>query len=105
MAREYSTGSAGKGNAGDDARRDGQGAKGRREPGARGGEVELVKGPKIGKNEFAEGWTKEDEEAERAYVAGGMFEWKQMMNWRFWIRRKWWCTSHPSKRVDSDVGG
>lgn len=53
-----------------------------------------TRGPKIGKNEYAQGWTAEDEAAEAQYVAGGMFEWRHMLKWRFWIRKQWWCKSH-----------
>ena len=25
----------------------------------------------------------------------GLFEWKAMASWRFWLRREWFCTSRP----------
>lgn len=56
-----------------------------------GGYSTPVRGPKIGKGQYAEDWTKEDEEAEKAFVKQGMFDWKELMNWRFWLRTKWWC--------------
>jgi hypothetical protein len=35
-------------------------------------------------------WTKEDEEAEREFLAKGMVNWREMRSWRFWIRKEWW---------------
>lgn len=108
MARDHSEGPAeGKGVFGDDVQsnRGEKGKKGKKDNQDKGaiGADGMAKGPKIGKNEYAEGWTKEDEEAERAYVEGGMFNWKEMMNWRFWIRKKWWCTSPFRRRPDNDI--
>jgi hypothetical protein len=40
---------------------------------------------------YPEGWTKEDEEAEREFLARGMIDWDQMKSWRYWIRTEWWC--------------
>lgn len=42
-------------------------------------------------NKYPEGWTKEDEDAEREFVAEGLFDWKDVRSWRFWIRKKWIC--------------
>lgn len=36
------------------------------------------------------GWTKEDEEAEKEFLKQGMFDWKALMGWRYWIRKEWW---------------
>lgn len=41
------------------------------------------------------GWTKEDEEAEKQFLAQGMFDWQSMKSWRFWIRKEWWCECDP----------
>jgi len=43
------------------------------------------------------GWTKEDEEAERLFLAQGMFDWQSMKSWRFWIRKEWWCECASSR--------
>ncbi|WWC88340.1 uncharacterized protein L201_003250 [Kwoniella dendrophila CBS 6074] len=40
--------------------------------------------------EYPEGWTKEDEDAEREFLKKGMIDWKQLSGWRFWIRKEWW---------------
>ncbi|KAK6907837.1 hypothetical protein I203_101838 [Kwoniella mangroviensis CBS 8507] len=40
--------------------------------------------------EYPEGWTKEDEDAEREFLKKGMFDWKKLTGWRFWIRKEWW---------------
>jgi len=37
-----------------------------------------------------EGWSKEDEEAEREFMAKGLVSWGEMRSWRFWIRKEWW---------------
>lgn len=39
------------------------------------------------------GWTKEDEEAEREFLKAGLFNWRELSDWRFWIRLEWWCES------------
>ena len=54
---------------------------------------------------YPEGWTKEDEEAEREYLKEGLFKWKDMRSWRFWIRKEWWCECCrlPHKSVKQDV--
>lgn len=36
------------------------------------------------------GWNKADEEAEREFLRQGMFDWKALMGWRYWIRKEWW---------------
>lgn len=41
--------------------------------------------------EYPDGWTHEDMEAEKAFLKEGMFNWKDLRDWRFWIRAKWWC--------------
>lgn len=51
----------------------------------------VTRGPKIGKGKYAENWTKEDEVAEKAFLANGVFDRKKLMNWRFWFRLGWWC--------------
>lgn len=43
--------------------------------------------------DYPEGWTKEDEEAEREFMKRGMVDWDELKSWRFWIRREWWCAS------------
>ncbi|KAL0240671.1 hypothetical protein I308_106470 [Cryptococcus tetragattii IND107] len=40
--------------------------------------------------DYPEGWTKEDEEAEREFMKRGMVDWDELKSWRFWIRREWW---------------
>lgn len=40
---------------------------------------------------YPEGWTKEDEEAEREFMKRGMIDWNELKSWRFWIRKEWWC--------------
>ena len=45
---------------------------------------------KDGDGEYPEGWSKEDEEAEREFVARGLVNWGEMRSWRFWIRKEWW---------------
>ncbi|WVW85051.1 hypothetical protein I302_107087 [Kwoniella bestiolae CBS 10118] len=40
--------------------------------------------------EYPDGWTKEDEDAEREFLKKGMFDWKKLTGWRFWIRKEWW---------------
>lgn len=56
--------------------------------------------PVSGKAEdYPEGWSKKDEEAEKEYLATGMINWKEMTSWKFWIRKEWWCEhthAHPS---------
>ncbi|KAK8858887.1 hypothetical protein IAR55_003118 [Kwoniella newhampshirensis] len=37
-----------------------------------------------------EGWTKEDEDAEREFLKKGMIDWVELRSWRFWIRKEWW---------------
>ncbi|WVO25065.1 uncharacterized protein IAS62_006450 [Cryptococcus decagattii] len=39
---------------------------------------------------YPEGWTKEDEDAEREFMKRGMFDWDELKSWRFWIRKEWW---------------
>lgn len=41
--------------------------------------------------ELPEGWTKEDEEAEKEFLKAGLFNWRELSDWRFWIRLEWWC--------------
>lgn len=36
------------------------------------------------------GWSRADEEAEREFLRQGMFDWKALMGWRYWIRKEWW---------------
>lgn len=43
--------------------------------------------------DYPEGWTKEDEEAEREFMKRGMVDWDELKSWRFWIRKEWWCAS------------
>lgn len=40
-----------------------------------------------------ENWTKEDEEAEKEFLRKGLFDWKALMGWRYWIRKEWWGES------------
>lgn len=47
----------------------------------------------VDKEGLPEGWTQEDEEAERAFRAEQMFDWDKMRDWRFWLRREWICES------------
>lgn len=47
------------------------------------------------KGEYPEGWTKEDEEAEKEFLRQGLVNWKKMGSWRFWLRKEWWCESGP----------
>nr|ODN91014.1 hypothetical protein L204_05855 [Cryptococcus depauperatus CBS 7855] len=42
-------------------------------------------------DEYPEGWTKEDEAAEKEFMERGMIDWDEMKKWRFWIRLEWWC--------------
>jgi hypothetical protein len=39
------------------------------------------------------GWDEKDEEAEREFMKQGMFDWKALMGWRYWIRKEWWGKS------------
>ncbi|WVN90819.1 uncharacterized protein L203_106062 [Cryptococcus depauperatus CBS 7841] len=41
-------------------------------------------------DEYPEGWTKEDEAAEKEFMERGMIDWDEMKKWRFWIRLEWW---------------
>ena len=41
------------------------------------------------------GWDEKDEEAEREFMNKGMFDWKALMGWRYWIRKEWWGESSP----------
>ncbi|WVQ84285.1 hypothetical protein IAT38_006437 [Cryptococcus sp. DSM 104549] len=41
-------------------------------------------------DERPEGWTKEDEEAEKEFLSKGMVDWNVLKSWRFWIRKEWW---------------
>lgn len=41
-----------------------------------------------------EGWSQADEEAEREFLRQGMFDWKALMGWRYWIRKEWWGKSN-----------
>lgn len=43
--------------------------------------------------ELPAGWSKEDEEAEREFMRKGLFDWKALMGWRYWIRKEWWGES------------
>lgn len=43
--------------------------------------------------DYPEGWTKEDEDAEREFMKRGMVDWDELKSWRFWIRKEWWCAS------------
>ncbi|WVQ73516.1 hypothetical protein IAR50_003088 [Cryptococcus sp. DSM 104548] len=40
--------------------------------------------------DYPEGWTKEDEEAEKQFLSQGMIDWDEMKRWKFWIRKDWW---------------
>nr|XP_031864511.1 uncharacterized protein CI109_000426 [Kwoniella shandongensis]KAA5531583.1 hypothetical protein CI109_000426 [Kwoniella shandongensis] len=40
--------------------------------------------------ERPEGWTQEDEDAEREFLKKGMIDWNELKSWRFWIRKEWW---------------
>jgi hypothetical protein len=42
-------------------------------------------------DEYPPGWTKEDEEAEAEFLKQSMFNWRELVSWRFWIRKEWWC--------------
>lgn len=55
------------------------------------GKPRREKKDKYGVKEIPEGWTAEDEEAEREFLASSMFNWQELMTWRFWIRKEWWC--------------
>ncbi|KAK4684416.1 hypothetical protein P7C73_g5762, partial [Tremellales sp. Uapishka_1] len=44
---------------------------------------------KMDPNVLPVGWTKEDEEAEKAFLEKGMFDWKALMSWKYWVRREW----------------
>ncbi len=47
--------------------------------------------PVLGKGEdYPEGWSKADEEAEKEFMAQGLIDWGSMKSWRFWIRAEWW---------------
>jgi hypothetical protein len=48
--------------------------------------------------ETPDGWTKEDEEAEKEFLKAGLFNWRDLYSWRFWLRLEWWCTSSPRWR-------
>lgn len=54
------------------------------------GKPRREKKDKYGVKEIPEGWTAEDEEAEREFLASSMFNWQELMTWRFWIRKEWW---------------
>ncbi|WVQ96249.1 hypothetical protein IAU59_003353 [Kwoniella sp. CBS 9459] len=43
-----------------------------------------------GKEGRPEGWTKEDEEAEREFLSKGLVNWNELRTWRFWFRKEWW---------------
>jgi hypothetical protein len=43
--------------------------------------------------ELPDGWDEKDEEAEREFMKQGMFDWKALMGWRYWIRKEWWGES------------
>ncbi|WVF68719.1 hypothetical protein IAT40_003491 [Kwoniella sp. CBS 6097] len=43
-----------------------------------------------GKEGRPEGWTKEDEDAEREFLSKGMVDWNELKSWRFWFRKEWW---------------
>lgn len=34
-------------------------------------------------------WTLDDEKAEAEFVAKGMFSWRELRSWRFWLRKEW----------------
>ncbi|BEJ10710.1 hypothetical protein CspHIS471_0101320 [Cutaneotrichosporon sp. HIS471] len=40
--------------------------------------------------ELPDGWTKEDEEEEKVFLKAGLFCWRDLYSWRFWIRLEWW---------------
>lgn len=46
---------------------------------------------KVVDDEYPPGWTKEDEEAEAEFLKQSMFNWRELVSWRFWIRKEWWC--------------
>ena len=44
-----------------------------------------------------EGWTLEDDEAEREFLRTGMLDWRSMLSLKYWIRKEWWCAfANPS---------
>lgn len=43
------------------------------------------------------GWDEKDEESEREFMKKGMFDWKALMGWRYWIRKEWWGGSCPDR--------
>jgi hypothetical protein len=43
--------------------------------------------------ELPDGWDEKDEEAEREFLKQGMFDWKALMGWRYWLRKEWWGES------------
>ncbi|ORY31839.1 snare associated Golgi protein-domain-containing protein [Naematelia encephala] len=51
--------------------------------------IRFSKSPNGG-GEYPEGWSEEDEEAEREFMRKGMFDWEEMRSWKFWIRKEWW---------------
>lgn len=65
------------------------------------GKPRREKKDKYGVKEIPEGWTAEDEEAEREFLASSMFNWQELMTWRFWIRKEWWCKLH--RLVGADI--
>lgn len=54
--------------------------------------------------EYPEGWTDEDMAAEAEFLKKGMIEWRDVLNWRFWIRLKWWCELTEMDRADGKIG-
>lgn len=44
-----------------------------------------------GHEAFPPGWNDEDRAAEERFIKEGMFDWRSMKSWRFWIRKEWWC--------------
>jgi hypothetical protein len=49
------------------------------------------KGPKLGKDRYAVGWTAKDEVAEKEYIAASRFKWSSLRQRRTWFRAEWWC--------------
>jgi len=55
-----------------------------------GTQVHVTKAHDFGP-EYPDGWTQEDMEAEKEFLKAGLFNWRDLRDWRFWIRAKWWC--------------
>ena len=59
---------------------------------------------KDGHGEYPEGWSKEDEEDEREFMARGLVNWGEMRSGRFWVRRDWWSECPWGIAIDECVG-